>query len=95
MSDDKNIKWAEVNRLGYSSDSNTPVTKDNLPKEGDRVRCAPGFIKSNECDSKSGGSGYKTGKIIIVGSISNLEGRVIIWPNEGGYGIYFDALEFI
>jgi hypothetical protein len=79
--------WASPHRLGMYD--TRPVTKDNLPKLGDKLRCLlelPEGIK--------GGGGYKPGRIILVGGVST-DPRPVVWPTGGGSGIYFDALEFI
>ena len=88
--------WAEPNRLGGSSPSVT-ITKDNLPKPGDKVRCLPGFTnKGDDRDENNAGTGYQSGKIITVKYVTGEnERRAIIWPEDGGNGIYHNALEYV
>jgi hypothetical protein len=87
--DGNDIPWASPYRLG--SGGSIPVTMNNLPKPGDKVRCVIGF---EEVTGLDGGSGYEPGRIVIVGRV-DLYDRPIIWPINGGNGIYFDALEYI
>jgi hypothetical protein len=86
--DGNDIPWASPYRLGLGV--HRFVTKDNLPKPGDKVRCLltlpPGIASA---------AGYIPGRIITVHRISQIENRPIIWPTEGGNGIYFDMLEYI
>lgn len=103
MSDDsKNIKnfakWAEVYRLGHSSGDpiNIKVTRYNLPKEGDKVRCVPGFrAESGSEGTDSGGAGYILDKILTVRRVSNQEDRPIVWFTNSDNGVYYDALEYV
>lgn len=56
-------------------------------KEGDLLVCIQGP------DGHSGGSGWELGKIIIVGP--NHDNDYVVWPVNGGNGIYEDWLEAV
>lgn len=88
--------WAEEHRL-ISVPKRKLVTIDNLPKIGDKVKCSPGFSGGNGShgDYTYGGGGYKSDKIFIVGKISTDYDRPVIWPNDGGSGVYYNALEYV
>lgn len=60
-------------------------------KVGDRVKCKPGFSKTED----SGGAGYVTGREFIIGDITNpSHGRAILWPLYSENGIYAEACEY-
>lgn len=74
-------------------------------KEGDRVRCLPGFRREG---NSSGGSGYVSGRVFTVREISprSEDGHTVYWPKEPGiaedgkelstgYGMFERALELV
>ena len=44
-------------------------------------------------DPKYGGAGYKEGRVITVSRVVGGD-RTVVWPSEGGNGIYVDALNY-
>ena len=64
-------------------------------KEGDKVRCKPGF-KNDDNDTDGGGFGYKEGCIVTIQSLRgghNKKGVIADFDNE--FGIWTWALELV
>lgn len=90
----------EMDDMDWIKEVPSSLSKDHQPKEGSTMICIPGF--TNEWngykydkashDPSYGGHGYEEGKVIKVGS-TNYEGyRTVVWPEDGGSGIYVDVL---
>lgn len=77
------------------------IPKNHKPKEGSIMICIPGFTKEWDMlthnmasdDPNYGGGGYKESKIITVGRVVG-GNRTVVWPNDGGFGIFVDALNY-
>lgn len=58
-------------------------------KVGDKVRCKPGFTKSEQ----GGGAGYQEGKEFKIGHIWGIKDDIAAKDNLSK-GVYFRALEY-
>jgi len=79
-----------------------PVTigPKNRPKKGDVLICLPGFEgygeSDDEDDPNNGGSGYASGRIIVVGEITEFKSiepgkKLVIWPDENESRKYWNS----
>ena len=94
----------EMDELDWIRKAPVSLPKDHKPKEGSIMICIPGFTeewnnsKYNAAgfDPNYGGGGYQEGKVITVDSTTSWgkEDRTVVWPKEGGYGVYVDALNY-
>jgi hypothetical protein len=67
------------------------------PKVGDTVRCKEGY-STNPKSKIYGGRGYKPNREFIIHRITeatNFDSRVILWPDDGGHGVYLHTVEVI
>lgn len=103
--DIKKIIKEEMDDMEWIRKIPTYLSKDHRPKEGSVMICIPGFTKewdnykydSASYDPNYGGGGYEKGKIITVKELNRYDGdgdRTVVWPEEGGHGIYVDALSY-
>lgn len=67
-----------------------------LYKTGQVVVCKPGFVqKDRENHKQGGGSGYEPGKKFTIRKITigkNTK-QVVLWPEDGSFGVYQDTVE--
>ena len=67
-------------------------------KEGDKVRCIPGFTNANAIGAHGiyAGRGYHVGREFVVGAVlpsMSYPGDYIIWDLDSGKAVYAFALE--
>lgn len=73
------------------------TTEEHIPKVGDTVRCKEGY-NANPISKTYGGRGYKPNKEFIIRDIleaTKFDSRVVLWPDDGGNGVYAHAVEVI
>ncbi len=88
----KKIIKEEMGDFDWASDVN-----DYEPKVGDTVRCKEGY-SANPKSKIYGGRGYKPNREFTVHRVTeatNFDSRVILWPDDGGHGVYAHAVEVI
>ena len=63
-------------------------------KKGDKVRCKPGYTTNEHYDEGDmcAGGGYESHKEFILKSFDSTTG--IVWPEDGGSGVYAHAVEY-
>lgn len=93
----------EMDDMDWIKDAPVSIPKNHKPKEGSTMICIPGFTEEWEWDNhkyntasddpKYGGAGYKEGRVITVSRVVGGD-RTVVWPSEGGNGIYVDALNY-
>jgi hypothetical protein len=95
----------ESDDMDWIRDIYPRIPQDYIPKIGSKMICVHGYkdywdddgtYTRAQDDPNYGGSGYREGKIIIVGRVSVHENseRNVVWPSGGGSGIYVDALAY-
>lgn len=102
INEEGGINESEGDDMDWIREAPISLPKDHKPKEGSIMICIPGFTEEWNTyeyptyasdDPNYGGGGYQEGKVITVERVVGGE-RTIIWPREGGHGIYVDALNY-
>lgn len=85
-----NTCWEPVSKLQLYKDPNEREA-DMAFKVGDIVKCVGNSCaRGSGTDYESGGAGWERDKVFTVGSISDCNGHSLLWPKDGGSGVYAD-----
>lgn len=94
------IKESEEDDWSWVRELPVTIGPKNRPKKGDVLICLPGFEgygeSDDEDDPNNGGSGYASGRIIVVGEITEFKSiepgkKLVIWPDENESRKYWSS----